>query len=221
MRLFGWDARRVPAMLSGKVGVSMSATTSSSSIPTLESLRHRHQVNLLIESLRRHIGDRGDVFVGGNMAMYYSQQQIHQRSFLSPDFFVAVGTQVQRERESWVVWEEGGKMPDVVIELISESTEAMDRGVKMDIYANIMKVLEYYIYDPLKAQLEGYELGATGRYQMMDPAEDGSLPCQLLALRLAVRPGAYQLTEGPWLRWVDLQGGVLAHDGECPDPKTC
>lgn len=222
-------------MLSGKVGVSMSATTQFSWIPTplpgqdelpyddgepMETPKHRQQMNLLIESLSRYLCYRSDVFVGGNMAVYYSQLQIRQNDFRAPDFFVAIGTPVQRERKSWVVWEEGGKMPDVVIELLSESTEAVDRGVKMDIYARIMGVMEYYLYDPLTAQLEGYLLDPTRRYRRMIPAEDGSVPCQLLGLRLAVRPGAYQLVEGLWLRWVDPKGDTVPHDGERADAEA-
>lgn len=36
----------------------------------------------------------------------------------------------KRERRSWVVWEEESKMPDVIIELLSDSTRKIDKWEK-------------------------------------------------------------------------------------------
>jgi len=46
-----------------------------------------------------------------------------------------------------VVWEEG-KAPDVIIELLSESTATQDKTVKKEIYQNQMRFPEYFWYDP-------------------------------------------------------------------------
>jgi len=45
----------------------------------------------------------------------------------------------KRERRSWVVWEEG-KAPDVVIELLSESTAEQDKNEKKLIYQSQLRV---------------------------------------------------------------------------------
>jgi Uma2 family endonuclease len=47
------------------------------------------------------------------------------------------------------VWEEE-KPPDVVIELLSESTAKYDKTDKKLIYQNQMRVSEYFWYDPFK-----------------------------------------------------------------------
>ena len=55
-------------------------------------------------------------FVGANMFLYFSQTQAKKNDFRGPDVFVVMDT-TRRERKSWVVWEEDGRVPDVVIEL--------------------------------------------------------------------------------------------------------
>ena len=53
------------------------------------------------------------------MFVYFSLEQVQNRDFRGPDFFVLLDVP-RREHESWVVRQEG-KGPDVVIELLSES----------------------------------------------------------------------------------------------------
>jgi Uma2 family endonuclease len=53
----------------------------------------------------------------------------------------------RHERLSWVAWEEGGKLPDVIIELVSPTTEAIDRNEKMNLYAQIWRTNAYFLYD--------------------------------------------------------------------------
>src|SRR5262245_34654149 len=89
----------------------------------MDSERHLEQLSLLVEQLKLLWKDRDDVYVGGNMAIYFSELQAKKNDFRGPDVFVVLDT-VKRERKSWVVWQEGGRTPDVVIELLSASTEA-------------------------------------------------------------------------------------------------
>ena len=96
----------------------------------LETQRHRDQMELLIGSFQHSYRDRDDLYVGGNMFVYFSETQAKTNDFRGPDVFVVLGTE-PRERRSWVVWEEGGRTPDVVIELTSDSTAAVDRGLKV------------------------------------------------------------------------------------------
>ena len=185
----------------------------------METARHRQQMHLLIETLEYHLRDRDDVFISGNMFIYFSELQVKKNDFRGPDFFVVLGTE-RRDRKSWVVWKEDGRMPQVVIELLSESTEHIDRGEKMDIYARVLRVGEYYLYDPFKTALEGYRLdSASGRYIVMEPHEGGELLCRQLGLRLAVREGTYQNTEAPWLRWCDQDGVPLPTSEERADEQ--
>jgi Uma2 family endonuclease len=90
----------------------------------IESARHKAQMDLLIDALIPWLEQRDDGYVGGNMFVYYSLAQVRNKDFKGSDFFAVLGVP-KGERKSWVVWEEG-KAPDVVIELLSESTAAAD-----------------------------------------------------------------------------------------------
>jgi Uma2 family endonuclease len=172
---------------------------------------HRLQMNLLIESLDRDLraGGRSDFFIGGNMALYYSLLQVKKNDIRGPDVFVVLGTE-HRDRKSWVVWEEGGQGPDVIIELLSDSTAAVDRGEKVRIYGTVLGVPEYYIYDPSNGDLEGYRLDVAGRrYARLSPGPNGRLSCERLGRELGTRPGTYQGFESLWLRWFTKDGTVL------------
>ena len=188
----------------------------------METPKHREQMILLIHSLQRWLADREDVYVGGNMALYYSDLQARNQDFKAPDFFVVLDAvpaseRPERERKSWVVWEEDGRTPDVVIELLSESTEREDRGRKMRVYASL-KVREYYLYDPITGLLEGYRLDGRA-YAPMTLRADGDLDCQVLGLRLGVVPGALFQHEGPWLRWKTPDGALLLNGEEEADQQ--
>ena len=62
------------------------------------------------------------------MFVYFRPRQEFTHDFRGPDFFAVQGV-AKRERKSWVVWEEG-KGPDVVIELLSDSTAEKDKNEK-------------------------------------------------------------------------------------------
>ncbi|XXT21984.1 Uma2 family endonuclease [Sorangium sp. So ce429] len=175
----------------------------------MESDRHRKQMLLLIESLDLFWKGRDDVYVSGNMTIYFSELQTMKNDFRGPDVFVVLDT-VRRDRKSWVVWQENGRTPDLVIELLSESTESVDRGEKMRIYAKVLRVPEYFLFDPMKNTLEGHVLDIGSRsYERMVSNADGELVSQQLGLRLGVREGLYLGSKGRWLRWLDAEGRVL------------
>ncbi|WP_438037139.1 Uma2 family endonuclease [Sorangium sp. So ce204] len=175
----------------------------------MESERHRKQMDLLIEALDLLWKERDDVYVGGNMAIYFSELQAKKNDFRGPDVFVVLDT-VRRERKSWVVWQEDGRTPDVVIELLSESTEKVDRTDKMRIYAKLLRVPEYYLFDPFTGVLEAYALDlATMAYAPVAPGAGGDVASPRLHLGLGVRRGTYHGLEADWLRWLDPEGRVV------------
>jgi len=175
----------------------------------MESEQHRKQMTALAQSLDLAWSGRDDVYVGANMAIYFSQLQVKKNDFRGPDVFVVLDT-IRRPRRSWVVWEEGGRTPDVVIELLSSSTEETDRGEKMRVYARLLRVGHYYLFDPIDGRFEGYVLDPSRReYARMEPDAGGDLPCPPLGLRLGVRHGVLEGVEADWLRWIDAQGNAL------------
>jgi Uma2 family endonuclease len=174
----------------------------------MESARHRQQMIVLIESLEHAWRDRDDFYVGGNMFLYFSETQARSRDFRGPDVYVVMNT-TRRERRAWVVWEENGQVPDVIVELLSPKTEHVDRGEKMRVYARL-RVGEYFLFDPFSAELEGHELDVLhARYRKKVPDEQGRLRCEGLGLSLAVVRSVLSGVEAPWLRWVDGEGRVL------------
>ena len=179
----------------------------------METARHRAQMSLLIDSLAAAWSDRRDFFVGGNMFVYFSELQTKANDFRGPDVFVVLGTE-RKTRKSWVVWEEDGKLPDVVIELLSDRTEHVDRGEKMRIYAKVWRTPVYVLYDPLDHRLEGYALDALrGEYVPIAHDARGDLPVERLGLALGLRGGARHEEPGPWLRWVDPATGDALPEG--------
>lgn len=84
--------------------------------PPLESDLHRDQISLLIRLLQWHWQERQDFYVSGNITIYYSPYQRKSEDCRGPDFFVVLDTE-RKLRKSWVVWEEKGKYPNVIIEL--------------------------------------------------------------------------------------------------------
>jgi len=72
----------------------------------LETNWHRMQMNLLIESVHYHWREREDYFTGGNMFIYFSVEQVRNRDYRGPDFFVVKGVDSSHDRAAWIVWEE-------------------------------------------------------------------------------------------------------------------
>jgi Uma2 family endonuclease len=175
----------------------------------MESDRHVQQMVLLIRSLSNGWADRDDFYVAGNMFVYFSETQAKKNDFRGPDVFVVMNT-TRRERKAWVVWEEDGKTPDVVIELLSESTESVDRGEKMRIYAQQLRVGEYFLFDPFSGVLEGYELDAPrASYRPKKPDDAGKFYSERTGLFLGKVHGTIGSVEADWLRWIEPGGRVL------------
>ena len=173
----------------------------------MESPRHKAQMDLLIDSLLPKLAERTDGFVGGNMFVYFSLAQVKNQDFRGPDFF-AVLEVPKGERRSWVVWEEG-KAPDVVIELLSDSTAEQDKNEKKLIYQNQLRVSEYFWFDPFKPDdWAGFFL-QKGVYQPLIPDEQNQLVSQSLGLALQRWQGSYKGIDATWLRWATLKGELL------------
>jgi hypothetical protein len=143
------------------------------------------------------------------MFLYFSETQSRRNDFRGPDVFVVTNT-TRRERRAWVVWEEGGQAPDVVIELLSDKTEKVDRGDKMRIYERILRVGEYFLFDPFSGVLEGYELDILhDTYRPKAPDAQGRLRCERLELSLGKVRSTLHAVEADWLRWLTPEGQVL------------
>ena len=152
--------------------------------PPLESYLHLQQLLLLLKCLDWLWKDREDYFAAGNLTIYYSPNQKKSESFRGPDFFVVLNAE-RKPRKSWVVWEEGGKYPHVIVELLSNSTAGVDRGEKKRIYQEIFRTPDYFWFSPDTLEFQGFHL-VDGKYQDIHPNEQGWLWSQQLQLFLGI-----------------------------------
>ncbi len=176
----------------------------------METQRHGLQMQLLVRPLSRWLKNQGrEAFVGGNMFVYFSPNQVRNEDYRGPDVFVVVDVP-RKERKSWVVWEEE-KAPDVVIELLSESTAKKDKEEKKLIYQNRLRVTEYFWYDPFDPEdLAGHRLEG-GVYKSLNPDAQGRFSSEILGLVLVRWQGIYGDEQEPitWLRWATAEGQLL------------
>ena len=111
----------------------------------------------MIAALKRALRHKKDVCVGGNQFMYFREGDPKQ--VVCPDAYAAFHTD-PAPRRTWKVWEEGGRFPDLVVEIISESSRLLDDRGKRGVY-EALGVREYYLFDPERLgpgpPLWGYE----------------------------------------------------------------
>jgi Uma2 family endonuclease len=178
---------------------------SSDGKPMAESDLHRDEMIYVIEALQEHFLDVPDVYVSGNLLLYYVEGE--SRYSISPDALVAKGlADAKSRRDIYKVWEEG-RVPCWVMEVTSRSTRQEDLRKKKDLYRQL-GVEEYFLFDPreeyLVPSLQGFRLvdgpgGVDGEYWPVLPEEDGSL--------LSAALGIVFRREGQGLRMINARTG--------------
>lgn len=172
------------------------ATQLLSDEPEMESSLHYAQLALLVACLEWLWRDQTDFFIGANLTIYFSRQQLRNRDFRGPDFFLVKQTE-PRPRNAWVVWEEDGRYPDLIIELLSTSTANVDRTLKKDLYQNRFRTPEYFWFSPETLEFQGFRL-VGHEYEAILPNEHGWRWSEELDLYLGV--------EANQLRYFSAQG---------------
>ncbi len=152
--------------------------------PPLESSLHLQQMLLLLKCIDWWWRNHNDFFAAGNLSIYYSPRQRKSEDFRGPDFFVVLNTE-RKPRKSWVVWEEDGKYPNLIVELLSNSTAATDKGLKKQIYQDTFRTPEYFWFDPNNLEFAGFIL-VGGTYEPIEPNPQGLLWSQQLSLYFGV-----------------------------------
>ncbi|MYA99058.1 Uma2 family endonuclease [Candidatus Poribacteria bacterium] len=167
--------------------------------PMAETDRHRNLMMDFIFLLKEHFEDVNDVYVSGNLLMYYEEGNIYKS--VAPDVFVVFGVS-KKERRTYRTWEEA-HTPDFVLEVASPSTYTNDITDKKALYADVLSVQEYYIYDPygeVHPHFQGYRL-VDGVYQEI-AFVDERLPSVVLGLELGERDGILSLYDANHSAWV-------------------
>jgi Uma2 family endonuclease len=168
--------------------------------PMGETPRHIRNIRYLTESLEAWFASDPMAYVGANMFVHYERG--NRNRHVSPDVFVVKGVPKAKEpeRRAYFVWEEQ-KAPAFVVEFTSESTREEDQTTKRAIYQDILRVSEYFLFDPfeeyLHPRLQGFRL-VKGVYRPIRPVK-GRLPSRVVGLHL--EPG------GDLLRLYDPAAG--------------
>ncbi|MCS7300425.1 MAG: Uma2 family endonuclease [Fimbriimonadales bacterium] len=185
----------------------------------MENLWHRLQMYLLIELVYNFWRDRDDFLAGGNNFIYYSLQQAEEvvrgrmDTYRGPDFFLVTGIDPTKPREAWIVWEEDYKFPDLIVEFLSPSTEKADKETKWGIYRDVFRTREYFLYEPFKEGLTGYEW-VEGEYVPKTPNERGWLWSEVLGAWLGTWEGEFYRHQFKWLRLYRADGALVLTTAE-------
>ena len=181
----------------------MSAPTpfypSSDGKPMAETDWHRKLLMELLQIIDHHFREYDDVYVSGDLLIYYKMGD--NTKSVAPDVFVVRGV-AKKQRGTYLTWEES-HTPDFVLELASPSTVRHDLTAKKDLYASILKVREYYIYDPLH-QIQPHFIGfrlVDGVYQEIGFVNK-RLPSEVLNLELGEHDGTLRIYDPTIEQWL-------------------
>ncbi|BAP56614.1 hypothetical protein THII_2317 [Thioploca ingrica] len=164
--------------------------------PMAESDFQRKPLTYLVEALDLHFQTQPEVYVSGNLLIYY--QPGNPKASVAPDVFIVFGVP-KRLRRIYQTWVEG-KAPQVIIEITSHTTKTKDDKDKPLLYQRL-GVAEYFQYDPtgdyLRPALRGRRLNELQQYQEMsiETLTNGtlSLTSPLLGLDLHLHQGQLRL----------------------------
>jgi len=167
--------------------------------PMAESPIHLEVMLHCIQALKDRFAQEPDVYVAGNMLLYYEQGK---RSSVAPDVFVVRGVPKEEDRDVYLLWREG-KAPCFVLEVTSKTTREEDETSKKPRYAQL-GVEEYFLFDPrgeyLHPRFQGHRLTG-GAYQPLRLAPGGGLTSRALGITF--------LPQGKSLRMTDAKTGRL------------
>ena len=177
--------------LSGSSSTTVIHYPETDGLPVAESDFQLGPLIYTIDALRAHFQGRDDVYVAGDLFLYYEEG--NPRAVVAPDIFVVLGAP-NHPRSSYMLWREP-KAPDFVLEITSQSTRLQDQGTKRERYA-LLGVQEYFQYDStrdyLEPPLQGLRL--VGNAYQAIPATTS--PEGTLMLRSAVLGLELRLEEG-------------------------
>ena len=167
--------------------------------PMAESPKHQKVMMDCMDVLRSHFYGIPDMYIAGNMLMYYEKGD--PRKSVSPDVFMVRGLS-KKDLRTYKTWEQPPTL-DFVLEVASPSTFEKDFTVKKELYAKVLRVKEYYIYDPygeIEPAFIGFRL--VGEAYQEIAFVDRRLPSETLGLELGERDGVlrfYDPIKGEWL----------------------
>ncbi len=167
--------------------------------PMAETPKHQQVMIDCMDVMRHYFREIPDVYIAGNMLMYYEEG--NPRKSISPDVFMVRGLS-KKELRTYKTWEQPPTL-DFVLEVASPSTYARDFNEKMEIYAKILRVKAYCIYDPYH-EIDPYCVGfrLMGEVYEEIPFVNGRIPLEVLGLELGERDGVLRLYDPAKSAWL-------------------
>ena len=165
--------------------------------PMAETGIHVLAMIALIGALRMYFAQRRDMYIIGNIFLYYEKDR--PQSCKSPDVMVVKGVSSTPQCRSFKTWVEE-TAPTVIFEITSKGTADEDVENKRELYERL-GVSEYFLFDPLHDYLDqqvmGYRL-IDGKYEPL-VLKDGGL--------LSVELGMHLVPEGELLALFEFSNG--------------
>ena len=168
--------------------------------PMAETDLHIDEIIRMRHILKTHFAEKSDVYVSGNIMMYYEEGVIH--SSVSPDILVTFGIGKKRRR-TYKTWEEG-KPPDFVMEFSSKGTYRDDLDNKVELYAKI-GISEYFLYDAERRYLPSYLMAfrlVDGSYVAISQRPDGGFFSETLNLTIHLQDDTFGVYDPDTEKWL-------------------
>lgn len=186
----------------------------------LESNWHALQIGLLIDVIHWHRRGQRDFFAGGNMFVYYNREQTRSLDYRGPDFFLVNHVPVKSDRPYWAIWDEGGRYPDLIVELMSPKTKHVDLTTKFEIYEQIFATREYVAYDPETREIKAWRKDEDGTFHPIAPDEKSRFFLKTAGLCLGTWVGTRYNCESCWVRFFDANGNMVPTNAEGAESRA-
>ncbi|MCF2488222.1 Uma2 family endonuclease [Dyadobacter sp. CY347] len=148
--------------------------------------------NRIVENLSIEIGG----YLKGKSCQSFSRDmRLHipeNGLYTYPDFIVACGRLEFAEQDSETLVN-----PSIIIEVLSKSTSAYDRGDKFRLYRSIPTLLEYILIDSLSISVEVWRKNDNGAWYLASETEniEDHIPISAINVQLRLRD-IYAQTSG-------------------------
>ncbi|MEB3311826.1 MAG: Uma2 family endonuclease [Snowella sp.] len=140
--------------------------------PMSDNTKQFRWIQIIEQNLEWLYADDSQVFIAGDLLWYPVEGR--PQIVTAPDVLVVFG-RPKGDRGSYKQWEEDNIAPQVVFEILSPSNSKVEMDKKLLFYDRY-GVMEYYIYDPDRNQLEGWIRGDNGTLENIGEMNNWNSP---------------------------------------------
>ena len=132
----------------------------------------------VVLNLARRLGER----LEGSPCQVFAESmkvQIAADTILYPDVFVTCD---KADLATEMIF----RSPRLVIEVLSPSTQAYNRGQKFALYRRLASLQEYILVDPDTRRVEGFRRGGDGLWVLHDMSQDEAMECASIVCKVTL-----------------------------------